>query len=234
MLPAVVRTSARARSTTQGAIVADSAHASGNTPAAGTLAAGGPDMSRKQFLTAATIGVGGVMGALIAVPVAGMALAPVFGGDDFEAVKIGDTDEFTEGKFVKVVLTPGADQPDAYVRKKVAFVRKNAARGDDKLALKGQEDYTVVSNTCMHLGCPVQASESGFVCPCHGGSYNQDGKRVGGPPVRPLDRYIWEQRGTELWATAVYSLKTDGSRVAHRDPGQHTDGVEGLLYPLQP
>jgi hypothetical protein len=62
----------------QGAIVADQAHASGTT--AGTLASGGPDMSRKQFLTAATLGVGGVMGALIAVPVAGMALAPIFGG----------------------------------------------------------------------------------------------------------------------------------------------------------
>jgi menaquinol-cytochrome c reductase iron-sulfur subunit len=218
----------------QGAIVADQAHVSGDTPAEGSLAAGGPDMSRKQFLTAATIGVGGVMGALIAVPVAGMALAPVFGGNDFEAVKIGDVDEFTEGKFTKVVLTAGADQPDAYVRKKVAFVRKNASKTSDKLALKGQEDFTVVSNTCMHLGCPVQASDSGFVCPCHGGSYNADGKRVGGPPVRPLDRYVWEQRGTELWATGLYALRNDGSKVKHRDPGQHTDGVEGWLYPLQP
>jgi Rieske Fe-S protein len=214
--------------------VAEQAHASGDTPAEGAKAPGGPDMTRKQFLTAATIGVGGVMGALIAVPVAGMALAPVFGGSDFEAVLIGKVDEFKDGSFIKVVLTPGADQPDAYVRKKVAFVRKNANAGDDKLALKGQEDFTVVSNTCMHLGCPVQASDTGFVCPCHGGSYNKDGKRSAGPPVRPLDRYLWERRGDEIWATGIYALKNDGTKVKHRDPGQHTDGVEGLLYPLQP
>lgn len=192
------------------------------------------EMTRGQFLTAATLGVGGLMGALIAVPVAGMALAPVFGGEDFEAVKLGNVDEFTEGSFVKVVLQPHADKPDAYVRKRVAFVRANAKPSDDKLALKGQEAFTVVSNMCMHLGCPVQASNSGFVCPCHGGAYDKDGKRQAGPPVRPLDRFIWERRGDELWATAIYSLTSDGERKTHRDPGQHTSGVESLLYPLQP
>ena len=214
--------------------MADQAHASGDTPANGTHATGGPDLTRKQFLTAATIGVGGVMGALIAVPVAGMALAPVFSGDKFEEVLIGKVDEFQDGKFIKVVLTPGADQPDAYVRKKVAFVRKNASKDADKLALRGQEDFTVVSNTCMHLGCPVQSSDSGFVCPCHGGSYDKDGKRSGGPPVRPLDRYMWRVDGDDLIATGIYALKSDGSKAKHRDPGQHTDGLEGLLYPLQP
>jgi Rieske Fe-S protein len=207
----------------------------GDAPAA---TAADKEMTRGQFLTAATVGVGGVMGLLIAAPVAGMALGPVFGGEDFEPVLIGKIDEFKEGTFTKVVLTPGADEPDAYVRKKVAFVRKNTKNDDgewsDKLALKGQEEFSVISNVCMHLGCPVQASNTGFVCPCHGGSYNQDGKRLAGPPVRPLDRYIWEQRGDELWATAIYALKNDGAKATHRDPGQHTSGPEQLFYPLQP
>ena len=192
------------------------------------------EMTRGQFLTAATLGVGGLMGALIAVPVAGMALGPVFGGEDFEPVFIGNVDEFKDGSFVKVVLTPHEDRPDAYIRKRVAFVRKNAKPGDDKLALKGQEDFTVVSNICMHLGCPVQASTSGFICPCHGGSYDKDGKRSAGPPVRPLDRFMWERRGTELWATAVYAINNQGEKKTHRDPGQHTSGPEALLYPFQP
>ncbi|MCB0880472.1 MAG: ubiquinol-cytochrome c reductase iron-sulfur subunit [Thermoleophilia bacterium] len=208
-----------------------------HTPQDDTTAAGGvadKPMTRGQFLTAATVGVGGVMGALLAVPVAGLALGPVFGGEDFEPALLGMVDEFKDGTFTKVVLTPHSDKPDAYVRKKVAFVRRNAKPGDDRFALKGQEDFTVISNTCMHLGCPVQASSSGFVCPCHGGAYDQDGKRIGGPPVRPLDRYIWEQRGDELWATAIYSLKSDGSKATHRDPGQHTSGPEQYFYPLQP
>lgn len=218
--------------------MADQAHGTDpvetTTPDAPTSATAGPDLTRKQFLTAATIGVGGVMGALIAVPVAGMALSPVWGKDTFEAVRLGHVDEFTEGTFVKVILQPGPDEPGAYVRKKVAFVRKNKDPKSDRLALDGQGEFTVVSNICMHLGCPVQAGNSGFVCPCHGGSYDKDGARQAGPPVRPLDRYLWELRGEELWATALFSVTNDGKRVTHRDPGQHTSGPEKLFYPLQP
>lgn len=203
----------------------------GEKPATGVA---DQQMTRGQFLTAATVGVGGVMGLLIAAPVAGMALGPVFGGEDFEPAFLGKVDEFKDGSFTKVVLTPHADKPDAYVRKKVAFVRANATKDADSLALKGQEDFTVVSNVCMHLGCPVQASNAGFVCPCHGGAYDADGGRQAGPPVRPLDRYYWELRGDELWATAIYALTNDGERATHRDPGQHTSGPEALFYPLQP
>lgn len=215
--------------------MSDAAH----TPPGDEPAATGADkeMTRGQFITAATVGVGGLMGALIAAPVAGMALGPVFGGEDFEPVFVGKLDEFKEGSFTKVVLTPHSDKPDAYVRKKVAFVRKNTEKGgtwSDKLSLKGQEEFSIISNVCMHLGCPVQNSGDGFVCPCHGGSYDGDGKRLAGPPVRPLDRYIWEKRGDELWATAIYALKNDGKRASHRDPGQHTSGPEQLFYPLQP
>ena len=48
-----------------------------------------------------------------------------------------------------------------------------------------------ISTRCAHLGCPVryiQASQK-FVCPCHGGVYDFQGKVQGGPPVRPLDRF---------------------------------------------
>jgi menaquinol-cytochrome c reductase iron-sulfur subunit len=191
-------------------------------------------MTRGQFLTAATLGVGGVMGALMVVPVAGLALGPVFGGEDFEPVFIGTVDEFKDGSFTKVVLSPHADKPDAYVRKRVAFVRRNTKEQPDRFALEGQEEFTVISNICMHLGCPVTATTSGFVCPCHGGAYDSDGARTGGPPVRPLDRFLWERRGEELWATAVYALTNDGEKATHRDPGQHTSGPESLMYPLQP
>lgn len=209
---------------------------SAHTPSGGQRPSNGvadKQMTRGQFLTAATVGVGGVMGALIAAPVAGMALGPVFGGKDFEPAFLGHVDEFREGEFVKVVLTPGNDKPDAYIRKRVAFVRANAP-GFDKLALEGQEDFTVVSNICMHLGCPVQASRAGFICPCHGGSYDEHGARTAGPPVRPLDRFLWERRDDELWATAIYAIDNKGNRYEHRDPGQHTGGPEGLFYPLQP
>ena len=213
--------------------MSDAAHTStGDQPTTNSVV--DKEMTRGQFLTAATLGVGAVMGTLIAVPVAGLALAPIFGGDDFEPVLLGKLDEFKEGSFTKVVLMPGLEQPDAYIRRLVAFVRRNTSKQPDTLALKGQEEFSVISNVCMHLGCPVQASTSGFICPCHGGAYNADGARTAGPPVRPLDRYIWEKRGDELWATAAYSLTNDGDRVSKRDAGQATSGPQSLFYALQP
>jgi cytochrome b6-f complex iron-sulfur subunit len=45
------------------------------------------------------------------------------------------------------------------------------------------------SAICTHLGCVVQYHDDKkeFVCPCHGGRYDADGKVVFGPPPRPLD-----------------------------------------------
>jgi cytochrome b6-f complex iron-sulfur subunit len=43
-----------------------------------------------------------------------------------------------------------------------------------------------ISNVCTHLGCLVSASESGFLCPCHGSKYNRDGKVIAGPAPRNL------------------------------------------------
>jgi Rieske Fe-S protein len=47
-----------------------------------------------------------------------------------------------------------------------------------------------LSATCAHLGCRVRwdAPRKQFLCPCHGGVYDRDGRVVSGPPPRALDR----------------------------------------------
>ena len=41
---------------------------------------------------------------------------------------------------------------------------------------------------CTHQGCPVVAdpSSGGFRCPCHAGTFDEDGQPTSGPPRRPL------------------------------------------------
>ncbi len=48
----------------------------------------------------------------------------------------------------------------------------------------------VISSVCTHLGCsvPWRAERNQFVCPCHIGVFAPDGKLVGGPPPRDMDR----------------------------------------------
>jgi nitrite reductase/ring-hydroxylating ferredoxin subunit len=62
---------------------------------------------------------------------------------------------------------------------KVIYLRRT---GDQVLAL---------SSECTHLGCPVRYQEDTkqFACPCHGGIFDLEGRRLEGPPPRPLSRY---------------------------------------------
>ncbi len=47
-----------------------------------------------------------------------------------------------------------------------------------------------LSPVCTHLGCLVDwsAHKSAFLCPCHGGKYDIEGRVVAGPPPEPLTR----------------------------------------------
>ena len=53
---------------------------------------------------------------------------------------------------------------------------------------KQGESYRAFSATCSHLGCRVTWDETKtqYLCPCHGGVYDRDGRVVAGPPPAPL------------------------------------------------
>ena len=44
----------------------------------------------------------------------------------------------------------------------------------------------VVSAICTHLGCTIEKSDTGFVCPCHGSSYDQVGHVLSGAAMKNL------------------------------------------------
>jgi len=56
--------------------------------------------------------------------------------------------------------------------------------------LRNRSGVQAISPSCTHLGCPVQWSEGSrsFICPCHGGVFDETGRVIGGPPKRPLER----------------------------------------------
>jgi Rieske Fe-S protein len=55
---------------------------------------------------------------------------------------------------------------------------------------KINQDYkiSVFSSTCTHLACNViwQEETNQFICPCHSGRFDSNGKPVAGPPTKPL------------------------------------------------
>jgi Rieske Fe-S protein len=189
----------------------------------------GESMTRRRAFTVAVQALGGVAGAAVALPAIGFAIAPIFhrGKERWEAV--GQVDDFTADTYKQVVFTlvPGIGEAG----KTTAYVR----RGTKQL----QEDpnvYIAISSRCAHVGCPVRfvQASGNFICPCHGGVYDFEGKRIGGPPVRPLDRFQTRIRAGKVEVGPRYSVTSQLEPVRARDPGEFTGGIWEYLYPPRP
>jgi Rieske Fe-S protein len=213
---------------------------------------------RSKFLEAVTLGLGGVIGGVVTVPVLGFTVLPPFIKQGHPDIDVGALDDFPENKFV--ITTFLLDPKQGEVSRRTAYIRNNGL-------LEGKPSFTILSNRCVHLGCPVQvnglpledqkktetrnglevdriptAAAAGFGCPCHGGQYDKEGNRTAGPPVRALDRYDFMIDDGRLLLRKTYSVaKVDGAGADARihkyplaGPGQHIDGIEAWLYPVQP
>lgn len=56
------------------------------------------------------------------------------------------------------------------------------------------------SSVCTHLGCIVRwhSDQKRFICPCHKGTFDMDGRVVAGPPPRPLDELKLIVKGDDI------------------------------------
>jgi cytochrome b6-f complex iron-sulfur subunit len=56
---------------------------------------------------------------------------------------------------------------------------------------RDQKGFLALSARCTHLGCMVvwNRDHHMFLCPCHGGKFDAEGRNVEGPPPRPLNLY---------------------------------------------
>jgi quinol---cytochrome c reductase iron-sulfur subunit, bacillus type len=214
---------------------------------------------RSKFLEGATLGLGAAIGVVVTVPAVGFAVVPAFVDQGEPDIDLGPIDNFPQGAWV---ITHFQLRPDeGEVTKRVAYIRYNGLAD-------GEPSFTIISNRCAHLGCPVQPGGlvqtdktkdqkasggqeisltpvvglSSFTCPCHGGSYDSEGNRTAGPPVRGLDRWTYKIDNGNLFLIENYSVSTVEGTGANAvinkyrltGPGQHVDGPEQIFYPWQP
>ena len=223
-------------------------------PAAMPVSLSDDRFPRSKFLELSTLGLGGVIGGLVTVPALGFMIAPPFLKQGQKDHDLGPLSDFPEGTYV--VATYMAVPSQGEVSRRTAYVRYNGQ-------LQGQPSFSIISNHCAHLGCPVQPngpldepkkkqhgdvtliptiSIAGFGCPCHGGQYDTEGNRTSGPPVRSLDRYSFSIRNGRLFVGKPFSVShVDGvgaSAKIHKwtlaYPGEPVSGLESWLYPIQP
>ncbi|GFO61918.1 cytochrome b6 [Geomonas silvestris] len=62
------------------------------------------------------------------------------------------------------------------------------------LMREGERVYAL-SLICTHLGCTVNVTPGDIVCPCHGSSFDRDGRVLKGPADLPLRRLAVEEQG---------------------------------------
>lgn len=58
-----------------------------------------------------------------------------------------------------------------------------------------------LSPVCSHLGCLISydRNREEFICPCHGGRYDMEGRVTAGPPPAPLSRMPLEVRDGKVY-----------------------------------
>jgi menaquinol-cytochrome c reductase iron-sulfur subunit len=193
----------------------------------------GETVTRRRFMTGTAHAAGGVAAAAFTLPALGMAFGPVFESHPEHWEAVGPTGDFPDDTYVPRTITIA--QGIGEVGKATVYMRKYNTALDHEV--KDQyNDYVAISHRCMHLGCPVRYVEASqrFICPCHGGTYDIEGKVAGGPPVRPLDRFYTRVRNGLVEVGPRYSLNSELKRFSPRDPGQALDGVGQYLYPARP
>jgi quinol---cytochrome c reductase iron-sulfur subunit, bacillus type len=195
----------------------------------------GETVTRRRLMEGTALAVGGIATMAFTLPAVGFALGPIF--EDTNPTRwqdVGPVDDFNDESYVPRVINIDPEIGDA--GKTTVYVRKFNRDIDAVIEGESIQPYVVISTRCAHLGCPVryiQASEK-FVCPCHGGIYDSQGKVEGGPPVRPLDRFYTRVTDGRVEVGDRFSLNSDLHRFSPRDPSNHLDGLWQYLYPSRP
>jgi menaquinol-cytochrome c reductase iron-sulfur subunit len=139
------------------------------------------EINRRRFFEKICIGLGSVCSAILAIPVVGFVIAPLFRRPPAKWISLGKVNAFAVGKTVDVTINDPSSLAWAGISAKTAlWLRRESDMG-----------FIAFSVNCTHLGCPVRWLPDAelFMCPCHGGVYYKDGSVAAGPPPRPLVRY---------------------------------------------
>jgi Rieske Fe-S protein len=194
----------------------------------------GETVTRRRFMVGTTHLAGAAAASAFALPALAFALGPVFERNKGHWEDIGGVGDFAADNYVPInfTLTPGIGD----VGKTTAYVRKFSPTLDGAPKPRDEfEQFIAISTRCAHLGCPVRfiSAAQRFICPCHGGVYDFQGKRTGGPPVRPLDRFYTKVQAGRVLIGPRYSVNSELRRFSPRDPGEPLDGIGQYMYPAR-
>src|SRR6266496_1476649 len=141
------------------------------------------EITRREFIKGTVTVIGGLIGAVIAIPSIVYLLSPALQvKEDTDLIDLGSLENYPIGLPKRFETT----------RTKVNGWERTAINYGLFVVRKSDSEVRVFSDICTHLGCRVSwhADEKHYVSPCHNGHFDIVGNVVSGPPPRPLDEYI--------------------------------------------
>ena len=157
-----------------------------------------PTTNRRRFLNYCAGLLMAVLGLFLAIPAIAYFFGPLWSRGEEEGTGAGFTDagpvaDLPLGEWRLLALE--VVQQDGWKKSRVkhaVWVRREG---------KGDQEISVLSPICPHLGCPVSSypAQKQFVCPCHGGIFDTNGRLISGPPPRSMDALAFEVRKGRLW-----------------------------------
>jgi len=78
-----------------------------------------------------------------------------------------------------------AGRPDDFPDGSITFIEDQRV-----FLMRRGNTFRCLSAVCTHLGCTVNHAGEGFHCPCHGSTFDNQGKVSSGPAPRALTWYL--------------------------------------------
>lgn len=149
------------------------------------------ELTRRGFIGKAIGIIATLIGAALALALAGYTILPALRRKSQDWVDILDPDQLKphEPTSLEVVTSVKDGWLKSASVKSVWAVRKN------------DRDVVVYSPLCTHLGCGYrwEAERQAFFCPCHASVFDIDGRVLAGPAPRPLDTLPLKIESGRLW-----------------------------------
>ena len=140
-------------------------------------------ITRRQFFIFGNFAVGGVLGAMLAVPLLGYIGGSLGLKQPLVRTRIGPVSSFP-------------DNSPTYIRFSVPVSGSGITtqRPIGAYVVRSGTQLFVFYNGCTHMGCPVRWDQVDglFMCPCHGGEYTMLGEVVHGPPPYSLHQLQYQ------------------------------------------
>jgi menaquinol-cytochrome c reductase iron-sulfur subunit len=138
-------------------------------------------IDRRALLKRLLQAAGALVAAVVGIPSLVAGLSPALRGRPREDWRdVGAVDQFAVGATTETIVRVAGNSWPRPVAERAVYVWRPSA-----------EQIVVFSRSCTDLGCPLNYDPGSrcFFCPCHGGIFGQDGRRMAGPPDRPMHRY---------------------------------------------